>query len=78
MQDQLISQGLNLMALGMGVVFIFLALLVVTTQCMSAVVSRYFPPVAAESLVDTAESSELPDSTTIAVIQQAIRMHRNA
>ncbi len=80
MQNELINQGLSLMALGMGVVFVFLALLVVTTYSMSALVSRYFPEViqASESFPeDTSDSSgELPDAKTMAVIQQAILKHR--
>ncbi|MEQ6917125.1 OadG family protein [Halomonas aquatica] len=41
--SQLISEGLSLMALGMGFVFVFLSVLVVTTTLMSKVIGRFFP-----------------------------------
>ncbi len=85
MQNEIISQGLSLMALGMGVVFVFLALLVVTTYCMSAVIGRYFPeaiqvPAVPDSIpTDVSSSSgDLPDAKTIAIIKQAITQHRSA
>lgn len=82
MQNEIISQGLSLMALGMGVVFVFLALLVVTTYCMSAVIGRYFPepiPVPESTPTDVSSSSgDLPDAKTIAIIKQAITQHRSA
>jgi oxaloacetate decarboxylase gamma subunit len=76
MQNELFTQGLTLMALGMGVVFIFLALLVATTQVMSSIIDRYFPAPAIQSIHPTAPSGDIPDSRTLAVIQAAIRRHR--
>ena len=80
MQNELIAQGLSLMALGMGVVFIFLALLVVTTYSMSAIIGRFFPEVVAiaESNADDAplSSGELPDARTLTIIQKALLLHR--
>ena len=78
MQNEIITQGLTLMALGMGVVFIFLALLVITTQVMSAIIDRYFPePLKANS--PSASQPAAPDSVdsrTLAIIRAAIRKHR--
>lgn len=39
--DSLVSEGLHLMMLGMGTVFLFLTLLVLVTWCMSALVMRF-------------------------------------
>ncbi len=78
MQNELINQGLTLMALGMGVVFIFLALLVLTTQAMSAIITRYFPePVKSNtSSVQSQPIASPVDSRTLAIIREAIRKHR--
>ena len=79
MQNELFSQGLTLMALGMGVVFVFLALLVITTKIMSRFIGRYFPeslatPVSVDS--QTQHDAHIPDPHTIAIIQAAIYKHR--
>ena len=44
MQDtQLIHEGLALMGLGMGFVFVFLTVLVGVTTLMSKIIGRFFP-----------------------------------
>lgn len=43
MQESLLSQGADLMLFGMGTVFFFLAVLVLVTTSMSALVVRFFP-----------------------------------
>lgn len=74
MDTDLLSQGLVLLALGMGTVFIFLTLLVLVTGLMSSLVMKYFPlppPPARQS----AEGRE--DSDLVAVISAAIQAHRS-
>ena len=44
MQNDLMQQGIELMLYGMGTVFTFLALLIVATTLMSAVITRFFKP----------------------------------
>jgi oxaloacetate decarboxylase gamma subunit len=39
--SELLSQGLNLTLFGMGTVIVFLTLLILVTQCMSAIVLRF-------------------------------------
>ncbi len=39
----MISEGLEFLVIGMGVVFCFLVLLVVVMQLNTAVITRYFP-----------------------------------
>ena len=65
MEDDLLSQGLELMLAGMGVVFVFLTLLVGATTLMSRVVMRYQPA-----------SAPPDDEEEIAAITAAIAHHR--
>ena len=70
----LMHQGLELMAVGMGVVFVFLVVLVFVTSAMSRLVGRIAPepPPIANPGADTAAVSP----QTVAVIEAAIRQHR--
>lgn len=77
--SELMSQGLELMLTGIGVVFAFLIVLVVLMTTMSAVINRFFP----ESAPAPAPVTEVPravDNTVpphvLAVIQEAVRQHR--
>lgn len=75
------QQGLELMLYGMGTVFVFLALLVLTTSLMSALVQRFLPdPVA---LTPAARRTNVGGQATahneqqlMAVITAAIHRHR--
>ncbi|WP_027147222.1 MULTISPECIES: OadG family protein [Methylobacter] len=40
---ELMTSGIELMMVGMGLVFLFLAMLVLAINLMSALVQRYFP-----------------------------------
>lgn len=80
MQNDLVTQGLELMVFGMGTVVVFLALLVVTTGLMSHLVNRFFPEPEL-FVVDTVEPSvegEIPEDTLVAVITAAITQHRRS
>ncbi len=77
--NALFSQGVELMLLGMGVVFGFLIALVVTTTTMSRLVNRFFPETgetgaAAEPVVPVAGEPVSP--RTEAIIREAIAQHR--
>ena len=72
--ENMIGQGIELAILGMGTVFIFLALLILATHSMSALVLKYLQEEAdvAAGTVTQANSSEL-----LAVITAAITQHKN-
>jgi oxaloacetate decarboxylase (Na+ extruding) subunit gamma len=65
MEATLLYQGLTLMFVGMGTVFVFLTLLVVSMSLMAAIVRRLTPTV--EAGVSEEE---------VAAITAAIAMHR--
>ncbi|PMR76125.1 OadG family protein [Billgrantia endophytica] len=76
MQDmQLLLDGLVLMGLGMGFVFVFLTALVFATTLMSRVVCRLTPTLAVQS--DAASVSDnADDAERMAVISAAVHRYR--
>lgn len=80
MQNDLVTQGLELMVFGMGTVVVFLALLVVTTGLMSHLVNRFFPepePLVVDTVKPSVEG-DIPEDTLVAVITAAITQHRRS
>lgn len=65
MESTLMNQGLELMLVGMGTVFVFLTLLVIAMSLMASVVARLAPAVA-EGVTDE----------EVAAITAAIAAHR--
>lgn len=80
MQDnELLMEGLALMGLGMGVVFVFLTTLVVTVTLMSIVIRRFQPVAVSSPAQNTSRASAAPadqDDATMAVISAAIHRYR--
>jgi oxaloacetate decarboxylase gamma subunit len=68
--SDLITQGFELMLVGMGTVFVFLTILVFATTAMSKLVSRFFPPEKVPVVVEGVSSEE------VAAITAAIARHR--
>ncbi len=69
MQPSLLDQGLMLMLVGMGTVFVFLTVLVAAMSLMAIVVRRFLPAQA-----DAAG----PSDEEIAAITAAITQHRKS
>ncbi|PNE01284.1 oxaloacetate decarboxylase subunit gamma [Alcanivorax sp. MD8A] len=81
--DSLMNQGLELMLVGMGVVFVFLIILVGVTTLMSALVQRFgqapvAPEVAAPSAAPAPARSDVPPAAVIKAIESAVRQHRQS
>ncbi len=66
MQPTLLEQGLTLMLVGMGTVFVFLTLLVFGMTVLAFAVNRFWPP---EVAVDVSDEE-------VAAISAAIARHR--
>ena len=82
MQSDIIAQGLELMLYGMGTVVMFLALLVLSTTGMSALITRHFPqpelpPVTARVGGPGATAAAELDPGVVAVITAAVHQHRS-
>lgn len=77
----LFAQGVELMFIGMGVVFSFLLLLVGMVTLMSRLVARYAPEHPALSArqvhaTPPPAAAATVDARTLAVIRKAVRQHR--
>jgi oxaloacetate decarboxylase (Na+ extruding) subunit gamma len=68
-----IRSGIELMFVGMGIVFLFLVMLVFAINLMSALVQRYFPD-ASSKLHDIPGGI---DKGTVAAITAAVHQYRN-
>jgi oxaloacetate decarboxylase gamma subunit len=66
MEQTLLNQGVTLMLVGMGTVFVFLTALVIAMTLMAAIVRRLQPDVAVAGI----------SNAEIAAIAAAIRQHR--
>jgi oxaloacetate decarboxylase gamma subunit len=72
--NSLLSDGFTLMWIGMGTVFVFLIVLVAATQIMSALINRFYPEKV--FIPEDMHSVQAIDDETLAVIKEAIRVHR--
>ncbi len=71
--NELMSSGIELMLIGMGIVYGFLAMLVVAIKMMSSMVLRFFPDMPAGQ---HAGSHHGDDLGTIAAISAAVHQYR--
>ncbi len=78
MQTNLFSEGLNLMTLGMGFVFIFLVFLVWAVTVMSNLLTRWFPQQELKPAKKSAPktTSAQQDTQLVAVMAAAIHHKR--
>jgi oxaloacetate decarboxylase gamma subunit len=72
---ELMSSGAELMFAGMGIVFLFLAMLVVAINIMSSLVQRFLPDAPTQAVA--APVSGGIDKSIIAAITAAVHQHRS-
>lgn len=73
MTEQMTS-GIELMFVGMGIVFLFLTMLVVAINLMSALVQRYFPEIAVSKPVPGITTDV--EKNVVAAITAAVHQFR--
>lgn len=88
-ESHLVSEGLNLMLVGMGFVFVFLTMLVIVTALMSFIITRYEKNVgvlpedgipAPTAVVSQVHGSQRPpheDANLITVLTTAVHRFRS-
>lgn len=77
--SQLLLEGVELMLMGMGSVFFFLALLILAIRLMARAIERFVPapPVrAAAAPLSAKVTGHEPEPDVLAAIQSAIHQHR--
>lgn len=67
-------EGINLMLIGMGTVFLFLTLLVFCVQIMSRLIGRYFPEAA--PVPAPAPAPDRRQEEVLAAVSAAVHHHR--
>lgn len=80
--NDLMSQALELMLVGMGFVFVFLAILVFATGAMSKLVMKFAPeaapaPKAPANRASAAPASAQVDAQLLSVITAAVKEYRS-
>lgn len=74
--DALVSTGLQLLVVGMGVVFAFLLLLVIIIKQVTKLIEQYAPEPAPIVPVSKQSASTKSDTEVTAAISAAIHQHR--
>ena len=74
METNLILEGFKFMGLGMGTVFLFLIILIVSMNILSTVVDKFFPE--PHQNPDAPVAQKKDDKNVIAAISAAITHHR--
>ena len=77
MDNNLLSEAINLTMFGMGFVFVFLALMVVLTSFMSSSVLKFQPLLPSNSAAPI-QADNLIDEDTRSIIEKAIKLHTGA
>lgn len=79
--QQLLLEGLNLMLLGMGTVFLFLVMLILCIRLMSSLLNRMIAPEPTAAVATTTVAAKgccaQVDTDTLNAIQIAIKLHRS-
>ena len=72
--NEMMSAGIELMLVGMGIVFLFLGMLVIAINAMSALIQRHFPEAPQELLSSPPATA---DDSVIAAIAAAVHQYRS-
>ncbi len=74
--NETLTSGIELMLTGMGIVFLFLAMLIVAVNVMSTVIQHYFSPTISNINDNGVENNNAIDNNVIAAITAAIHQYR--
>lgn len=72
----IVSDGLSLMAFGMGTVFVFLVTLILVTSIMSSLIERFLPEPASKP-ANIEQTTSNVDPRLLKVIALAVKEHKS-
>lgn len=72
--NEMLSSGVEIMLIGMGIVYAFLAMLIFAINGMSTIIRRYFPDMPAAPVHPATNKAE--DPGTVAAIAAAIHHYK--
>lgn len=76
--SQLMADGIGLLVLGMGTVFVFLTILIFATGIMSRLLTRFAPePVVVPAVKAAQTKSQSADPQLLKVLSAAVKEYRN-
>ena len=75
--NEMMNSGFELMLIGMGIVFAFLAMLVVMVNLITSAVQRFFPETPLTIASSASASTSHTDAGIIAAISAAVHQYRN-
>ena len=74
METNLVLEGFKFMGLGMGTVFVFLAIMIVCMNIMSTIIHKFFPEPQIQATPSSAPKND--SKKIVAAITAAIKHHR--
>ncbi len=75
--NEMLSSGIEIMLIGMGIVFAFLALMIVMVNIMTYTIEKFFPEPAINEIHSASASAGHTEAGVIAAISAAIHQYRN-
>jgi len=75
--NEMMNAGIELMFIGMGIVFAFLTMLVVMVNIMTSIIQRFFPEDPITAATPASALTSHTDVRVIAAITAAVHQYRN-
>ncbi len=77
MEINLVTEALKFMALGMGVVFSFLTIMIFVLKAQAALLTKYFPEKKIEPVKRPTTNASSNKTAKVAAIVAAVQHHKN-
>ncbi len=77
METNLIAEAVKFMALGMGIVFLFLVIMVCALKIQAKIIGKYFPDKKIEPQKPKTTATASNNTAKIAAIVAAVQHHKN-
>lgn len=76
METNLVVEGFKFLVIGMGTVFVFLAIMIFLMGVMSNIIHKFFPEVQPKSASSSIQNTQNNQQKVVAAITAAIKHHR--